>query len=377
MAARRCRRAFPTAATCRSRAGPWSTWTVRPAECWYRPAAPRASTGMATMAAGAAASRSTPSPPYGASQAETVDLNGGGKADLLFTAPPSCATILAWRRRFRAARARRAPTAFPAATANTEQTSVVSPFWQRTVAPCAPTAKRPWPAHGRYGQRRLLAARAALGAAMSATRVYFADGRLRRADIVTPPSTICWCSATKAATVRRWRAPLPLRLSPTDQISFSDIRGNGTTAIVITRVSPEVETCAPIPSRPSPAASPFAGVDRQRPGRDHHAAVRQLHALLSGGQAAGPLATRPPSPCRWSRRCAAPMRSPRLSFTRCYAYRDGYLIRWRGSVASAWWRAGTQVRPRRHAGRQLADGARGRRAARTDANPDLVLPGRS
>ena len=117
--------------------------------------------------------------------------------------------------------------------------------------------------HGRYGQRRLLAG-AQFGAAMSATRVYFADvDGSGAADIVyaAVDHLLVFRNQSGNGYSAPLRVPLPLRLSPTDQISFSDIRGNGTTAIVITRVSPEVEhwpaTCAPIPSRPSPAASPI------------------------------------------------------------------------------------------------------------------------
>ena len=244
---------------------------------------------------------------------------------------------------------------------------------RRTVAPCAgpqrrsgrvalPTAAlRPAPAAGR---------RAAVGAAMSATRVYFADvDGSGAADIVyaAVDHLLVFRNQSGNGYSAPLRVPLPLRLSPTDQISFSDIRGNGT--IVITRVSPEVEhwacdLCAD-PVAPESGGKPLsAGVDRQRPGRDHHAAVRQLHALLSGGQAGRTPLGRAALPRAGGhggaqRRCGLPgVIHAALRLSR-------RLLR-SGGAAVPWLRHGGELGRaglcalRRHAGRQLADGARGR-----------------
>ena len=249
-----------------------------------------------------------------------------------------------------------------------------------------------WPClgHGRYGQRRLLAGAPQFGAAMSATRVYFADvDGSGAADIVyaAVDHLLVFRNQSGNGYSAPLRVPLPLRLSPTDQISFSDIRGNGTTAIVITRVSPEVEhwacdLCAD-PVAPESGGKPYllASTDNGLGATTTLRYASSTRFYLADKRAGLPGPRACPSPCRWSRRCAAPMRSPRCHSRGATPIATATSIRWRGcSVASAWWRALGRAglcALRRHAGRQLADGARGRRAARaTDANPDLVLPGR-
>ena len=203
------------------------------------------------------------------------------------------------------------------------------------------------PGHGRYGQRRLLAGAPQFGAAMSATRVYFADvDGSGAADIVyaAVDHLLVFRNQSGNGYSAPLRVPLPLRLSPTDQISFSDIRGNGTTAIVITRVSPEVEhwacdLCAD-PVAPESGGKPYllASTDNGLGATTTLRYASSTRFYLADKRAGLPWPRACPSPCRWSRRCAAPMRSPRCHSRGATPIATATSIRWRGcSVASAWW----------------------------------------
>ena len=236
-------------------------------------------------------------------------------------------------RRLRAGAQRAAPTAFPPPRRTPSRPAWSSPTCSatdcRTVCrsatakwPCGPACPplRPAPAAGR---RAAAAPRCPRPASISPTWTAPAPPTSS-----TPPSTICWCSATKAATAIRRRCACRCRLSPTDQISFSDIRGNGTTAIVITRVSPGWNTgpatCAPIRrARVRRQAYLLASTDNGLGATTTLRYASSTRFYLADKRAGLPGPRACPSPCGGhggaQRRCGL-----QVSFTRRYAYRDGY-----------------------------------------------------
>ncbi|WP_175012300.1 SpvB/TcaC N-terminal domain-containing protein [Burkholderia lata] len=272
---------------------------------------------------------------YGASQAETVDLNGGGKADLLFTSAtelrhyPSLGVA-----GFGPARSALRPDGFPAASANTEQTAAVfadvfgDGLSHRVQVRNGEVAVWPCLGHGRYGRRRLLANAPQFGATMSASRIYFADvDGSGAADIVYAAldHMLVFRNQSGNGYSAPLRVPLPVTLSPLDQISFADIHGNGTTAIVITRVSPEVQhwacdLCTEASGKPYLLAATDNGLGATT-------AVRYASStrfFLADKQAGRPWVTRLPFPVQVVTQIQSADAVSEVSFTRRYAYHDGY-----------------------------------------------------
>lgn len=103
-----------------------------------------------------------------------------------------------------------------------------------------------WPnlGYGCFGAKRVLAGAPVLDGNLQAARCYFADlDGSGAADIVVAASDrlVIYRNQSGNGFAPPFTVPLPFRLGDNDQLSFADILGNGTTAIVATRLSPVVE----------------------------------------------------------------------------------------------------------------------------------------
>jgi RHS repeat-associated protein len=103
-----------------------------------------------------------------------------------------------------------------------------------------------WPniGHGRFGARLTLPGAPSFGDDFSASRCYFADiDGTGTADLVVAASDriLVYRNESGNGFSPPLAVPLPFRLGAIDQLSFGDILGNATTAIIATRASPAVE----------------------------------------------------------------------------------------------------------------------------------------
>jgi RHS repeat-associated protein len=184
--------------------------------------------------------------------AEFVDLTGDGLADAMTLARttvqfyPSLGEL-----GFGTMRAAARRPDFPSAAANspTERVAFADIFGDglshRVRVTDGEVAVWPNLGHGRFGARLTLpGAPSSLGTAFSAARCYFADvDGTGAADLVVAASDrlLLYRNQSGNGFSPPLSVPLPFRLGETDQLTFGDILGNGTTAIIATRASPAVE----------------------------------------------------------------------------------------------------------------------------------------
>jgi RHS repeat-associated protein len=184
------------------------------------------------------------------SASETVDLHGDGRADLM-TLSRSAVNFYPslGEKGFAPARSAGRRTDFPSAQANsgTERVVFADVFGDGLAHRLRVTDGEVavWPnlGEGRFGDRLTLANPPA-SEGFAASRCFFADiDGTGAIDIVIAASDRLLIYRNQAGNgfSAPLAVPLPFRLGDNDQLSFVDILGNGTTAIVATRTAPAVE----------------------------------------------------------------------------------------------------------------------------------------
>ena len=187
----------------------------------------------------------------GAANSELVDLTGDGLVDVMTVGRttvnhyPSKGT-----KGFARARSANRPAGFPSAGANaaTERVAFVDMFGDglahRVRVIDGEVAVWPNLGHGRFGGRLTLTGAPSIPGSLSAARCQFADiDGTGAADLVIADSDrlLIYRNECGNGFSEPFAVPLPFRLGDTDQLSFIDVLGNGTPAIVVSRLSPEVE----------------------------------------------------------------------------------------------------------------------------------------
>ncbi|MBJ2182498.1 VCBS repeat-containing protein [Pseudomonas veronii] len=280
---------------------------------------------------------------YDGSSVEPVDLNGDGKVDLLLTGStqlhyyPSLGLA-----GYGSARVTQRPDGFPASSANSERVSVAfadvfgDGLSHRVKVSNGEVAVWPCLGHGRYGARRVLANSPQFTRQMSAGRLYFADvDGAGNVDIVfaLTDHLLIFRNQSGNGFSEPLRVPLPIRLGQNDQVSFADILGNGTTSIVITRISPKVEhwycdLCAQVGGEAHVGAGgkPYL-LTASDNGLGATAQIRYASSTrfyLADKQAGRPWVTRLPFPVQVVTQIVSHDAVSQVTFTQRFAYHDGY-----------------------------------------------------
>lgn len=182
---------------------------------------------------------------------EYVDLNGNGLTDLL-TLRRTAVQYYASRGEtgFAPMRSAERQPGFPSAAANSASEFVLfadvfgDGLAHRVRVTAGEVAVWPNLGHGRFGAKLVLPGAPSFGGGMQPSRSYFADlDGTGVADLVVAASDrlVIYRNESGNGFSAPFTVPLPFRLGDNDQLSFADILGNGTMAVVATRTSPAVE----------------------------------------------------------------------------------------------------------------------------------------
>ena len=190
-----------------------------------------------------------------------------------------------------------------------------------------------WPnlGHGRFGPKRLLAGAPAFPPSLSTNRIYFADvDGTGTADLVVAATDrlLIYRNESGNGFSSPLAVPLPFRLGDNDQLSFADILGTGTTAIVATRVSPTVEHwfCDLATPRGGVGGKPYllASTDNGFGGTTELTYASSTSYYLADKRAGTPWVTRLPFPVQLVAEITTADAVSGASSTTRFRYHDGY-----------------------------------------------------
>lgn len=184
-----------------------------------------------------------------APQAESVDLEGNGKADLLFVKGQSLLVYPSeGEKGYGAPRLIRKATGFPNSVDDQKVVVAFADIFGDGLSHRVKVSDgqvEVWPdlGYGRFGKKVMLAGAPRFERGFSAARIYFADvDGSGTADLVFAYTDRVEVYLNRSGN--SFAAPrviqLPAPLTALDQLSFADIRGHGSTALVLTRMTPEV-----------------------------------------------------------------------------------------------------------------------------------------
>jgi RHS repeat-associated protein len=182
---------------------------------------------------------------------ELVDLTGDGVTDLMQVSGAEVKYYLGrGTHGFEAQRSALRQPDFPSADANSGREFVTfanmfgDGLAHRVRVTDGEVAVWPNLGHGRFGTKVRLANAPQFGPLVSSSQLHFADvDGSGAADLVVAHSDrlLIYRNQSGNGFAAPLTVPLPFRLADNDQLSFADILGNGTTAIVATRIAPSVE----------------------------------------------------------------------------------------------------------------------------------------